>query len=106
LSLLTHKEFWSPQVLTCSARDNVGLDQYWDNVEKWYQIAQTKHLNQKREAQTQQWLKDLLGALMEEEIKTDTQLEKLWIKCLAEVRANSMTPFQAATKLLKTFRNS
>lgn len=105
LSLLAHKDFWQPQVLTTSARDRIGFEQYWDAIEKWYELAKDKALQTKRQNQTQQWLRELLGALLEEEIKNDDQLKILWEKSLKEVKAQKLTPFQAASNLLKTFRN-
>lgn len=99
LSLLAHKEFWQPQVLTCSARDNVGLDKYWQSIEKWYQAAGEANLKSKRQGQSRAWLKELLASLIEEELSASD-----FSHYLSQVESNKLTPFQAAQKLLDLFR--
>lgn len=99
LSLLAHKEFWQPQVLTCSARDNVGLDKYWQSIEKWYQAAGEANLKSKRRGQSRAWLKELLASLIEEELSASD-----FSNYLSQVESNKLTPFQAAQKLLDLFR--
>lgn len=99
LSLLAHKEFWQPQVLTCSARDNVGLDKYWQSIEKWYQAAGEANLMSKRQGQSRAWLKELLASLIEEELSASD-----FSNYLSQVESNKLTPFQASQKLLDLFR--
>ncbi len=106
LTLLSHKDFWQPKVLTCSARDSIGLDSFWHEITQWYQQAQKDdQLKRKRQGQIEKWLTELLGALLEEEIKTDQKLHRLWEKSLQAVKDQKLTAFQAASNLLKTFRN-
>lgn len=104
LSLLAHKEFWQPQVITCSARDNVGLDTLWDTIEQWYKDCGSKNLNLKRQKQARSWLKELLANLIEDELTSDQHLRKNWEESLADVEQSMLTPYQAAMKLLELFR--
>lgn len=104
LTLLSAKDFWQASVLTCSARDNQGLDLYWQNIEKWYKQAGSKHLKSKRQGQSKAWLKELLSSLIEDELANDTKLKSVWEKSLADVENSKTTPYLAATKLLDLFR--
>tara|TARA_R110000868_G_scaffold388750_1_gene657817 strand:+ start:7913 stop:8869 length:957 start_codon:yes stop_codon:yes gene_type:complete len=104
LSLLSHKDFWQAQVLTCSARDNIGLDIYWKAIEQWYLAAGAQKLESKRKIQAQSWLKELLSAMIEDELSSDPNLKNQWQSALSDVASSKQTPYQAANQLLKLLR--
>jgi len=105
LSLLSHKDFWQAKVITCSARDNIGLDGYWNEIENWYKAAGKENLETKRKNQAKSWLKELLNNMIEDELATDPSLKSQWQSALSDVAASKQTPFQAANQLFKLLRS-
>lgn len=105
LTLLSAKDFWSTKVLTCSARDNIGLDEYWNSIEQWYHAAGAKKVELKRKDQAKSWLKELLSNMIQDELSSDPKLKSQWQSALEDVASAKQTPYQAANQLLKLLRN-
>lgn len=101
LSLFAQSPLGPQQVLTLSARDKIGLEELWMQLEQLYLKAQKSGLLlQKRAAQSEQcfWrtCTDMLLKRFKEKLENQKQLNKV----LAEVRSQKVAPSRAARIVL------
>jgi LAO/AO transport system kinase len=98
---------WIPPVLTCSARDDVGIDRLWQEVERHKEaLSASGEFGQKREQQMTQWMWDLVEGNLLRRLRTDAGVRALVPEVERQVREYSMTPAQGAHKILAEFNES
>jgi LAO/AO transport system kinase len=52
---------WQPQVFTCSAFENTGINEIWNNIEEYRsQMEASGYLEQQRQSQRIEWLDECL----------------------------------------------
>lgn len=101
LHLLAAHTFWSPQVLTCSALENTGIDRVWAMVEKYHRLAQENgHWTQRRADQNRQWLRKLMHDLLELRLDQHPEIQSQRPDLERQVVAGEITPMLAARKLM------
>ncbi len=108
LRMLTSDEAdWHPEVLTCSALHNSGLDAVWQQIEK-YKSLRTKSgaFQQHRQSQLQFWLRSTIEQHLMRDFNAqpDVQAEREILN--REIAGGNITPVKAARKLVEIYKNS
>jgi LAO/AO transport system kinase len=95
---------WIPKVLTCSAREKIGLNEVWQMVLEYFaHSTKSGYIAQRRQEQSKYWMHEsILNSIHasfygKKEIKDKVQeLENMLL-------ANTISPFQAAQILLDLY---
>jgi LAO/AO transport system kinase len=106
LQLIRHAAYWTPRVMTCSARENLAIDEVWQMICD-YQSAATSHdgihtnsFQEKRAQQSKEWMHHLLHEMLELELKRNPDVSNEMPSLEQQVVAGTITPFTAAKKLI------
>ena len=102
LRLVTpHGALWTPPVLTASARDGVGLDEVWAQVQAHRAaLKQAGELAHRREEQAVRWMRELVEDLLRERFYGDAGVAAALPGLEAAVREGRLAPTRAAHALL------
>lgn len=104
LQLLRHAAYWTPKVMTCSARENLAIDDVWQMICD-FRSAATEHddlnsFHAKRAQQNTAWMHHLLHEMLELELKQNPAVHNEIPLLEQQVVAGTITPFTAAKKLM------
>ncbi|MGH6914402.1 MAG: methylmalonyl Co-A mutase-associated GTPase MeaB, partial [Geminicoccales bacterium] len=95
---------WTPEVLTCSALHDQGLDAVWQTVLRHRQaLEQTGELAAKRVRQAQSWLWAEIQAGLIEALRADSASRQMIGELERAVEAGRLLPAQAAKRLVARF---
>ncbi|RIZ68623.1 MAG: methylmalonyl Co-A mutase-associated GTPase MeaB [Methylococcales bacterium] len=87
---------WQAPVLTCSARENTGIENIWEVVEKFYT---TMEANEKvasiRKGQDSRWMKRQIEENIINMIYNTQDINELYRKTKARVESNQLSPRHA-----------
>jgi LAO/AO transport system kinase len=102
LRLFRHAtEGWEPPVLAVSALESKGMDQVWSVIEKHHvQLESCGDLDRKRREQRQAWLWAMLDDGLKRHFLSRSDVKRLLPDMEAAVASASLTPTQAARRLL------
>jgi len=93
-SYISHEQF-EVSVLTCSALKQIGFDKIWQNIQG---LITKKNIPELRSNQNIDWFHRILQELFADHLNTS---EKNWQKTEDKIRANEISPMQAAQKIFK-----
>lgn len=96
---------WIPEVTSCSALKNEGLQELWSIIEKY--VAKTKssgHFNSKRQQQNKSWLKQHIESSLKSDFYQDSQVTDALPALEDKVVKGSISPFMAAQQLLNIYK--
>lgn len=101
MHLLRHNSFWTPQVMTCSAREKNNIESIWGMIAS-YQIdaVKNKEFYKKRSRQNRQWMQKLIFEMVDLKLKKNPRVRSLLPELEKKVEAGEMTPFIAAKTLV------
>ena len=101
MSLLRHTTFWTPQVMTCSAREGDQIDAVWGMVLDYYLQAQQRgEFERKRARQYRDWMHQLVREMLMARLQEVPALRELLPRLEAEVEAQRTTPYNAARQIV------
>lgn len=101
MHLLSHPQFWTPKVVTCSALEDQGIDAIWAMITDYTALAQANGMwGPQRMQQKQQWLHQLIQEGLQAKLLASPQAQTLLPRVEAEVADDQLTAYQAATKIL------
>lgn len=108
LKLLTPEDAaWCPPVLTCSALLNQGLDQIWQKILSFRDIQTNNgQFRNKRQLQLQNWLDSTLEQLLMSNFHNNQAVQDARKLINAKIADGSITPANAAHKLLAVHKNN
>ena len=98
---------WYPKVLTCSARENDGLNDIWTMISNY--VAKNKKDNVfqlKRQQQNKNWLLQSLDDQLKMHFYQNDAVKPVLKDMIQEVIKTKISPFKAAEKLLSLYHNS
>jgi LAO/AO transport system kinase len=111
--LLQHDGFWKPQILTCSALENNGIEDVWSmilNYETQGKSASNEVgvslFEDKRTRQNNEWLNALVKDMLEQALRCNTDVQNDLPKLRSAVQQNQVTPYSAAHKIIDLFLRS
>lgn len=95
--LMRKNEFWSPQVLTCSALKQDNIDTVWSIVEEYVAKAKAQQrFNKKRVEQNLQWMKTLIYEAIELRMQSNETIRATRKQMEVAIIEGTVTPFAAA----------
>lgn len=108
LRLIHGKEtFWTPPVLSCSARESTGLETVWERLEQHRTLLDTTgRLAAKRRDQQVDWTWTMVRDDLLDRLRHDPAVRALTPSLEERVRAGELTATLAAERILDAFRNS
>ncbi len=101
LNLMSHKAFWTPRVLSCSALENKNIPEVWKLIQEYKNKAgQANEFDKKRVQQNSARMWALLNDMFRQKIMADPKL-RTWLSELEqEVSQGFITPYTAAGKII------
>jgi len=104
LNLLSHTGFWTPQVMTCSARENLRVDKVWEMVASYQEQAQSVGaFSKKRAEQNKAWMNRLYIELIQLKMHANPNYKQLRSDLEQEVIEGRTTPLMAAKTIAALF---
>jgi LAO/AO transport system kinase len=106
LRLLTSPDApWTAPVLTCSALDNVGLDDIWTRMGRHREImTESGEFDDRRRRQQVDWTWTMVRDTLLTQLHADPAVAALVPEVEQQVRAGELTATLAAERILATFR--
>ncbi|MFZ3566466.1 methylmalonyl Co-A mutase-associated GTPase MeaB [Streptomyces sp. BH097] len=97
--------FWTPPVLSCSARKSTGLDTVWDRLEQHRTLLDASgRLAERRRDQQVDWTWTMIRDDLLRRLHADPAVRSLAPDLEARVRAGTLTATLAAERILDAFR--
>ncbi|GHG78111.1 methylmalonyl Co-A mutase-associated GTPase MeaB [Streptomyces griseocarneus] len=97
---------WNPPVLTCSARENTGLDTLWERIEQHRRVLEaTGELASRRRDQQVDWTWTMVREQLLAELRAHPGVRRLGPDLEQRVREGTLTASLAAERLLEAFRS-
>jgi len=98
--LLRPSDVWSPEVLSCSALNNQGIDEVWALIQRYVDTTtNTGHFEAQRAEQNLSWMRKLIYETIEQRMQGNAELRALRLEIEAAVREGKITPYTAAQKI-------
>lgn len=95
---------WSPDVLTCSAYNKIGIDAIWENIEKYKkQTLDNGYFHKKRNEQSIYWMHETIEEQLKSNFYNHPAIKESLQKLEGQVLSDKMSSFVAANELLDTF---
>ena len=93
---------WLPQVSTCSALQQTGLDTIWQTISDYLQLTHSNgFFEQKRRNQNMQWMYEAIRQGLEEHFYNHQQVKAHLPDVAAQVKEGQKSAFTAASELLR-----
>lgn len=98
---------WSPEVMTCSAIENKGLEPLWTSIEKFIlQNKENGYFILNRKLQNKKWLRQHINQIILQDFYENHKISKALKYIEEKVMNGVITPFLAGEKLLNEYKNS
>ena len=98
--LMRKNEFWSPQVLTCSALKQDNIDTVWALVDEYVTKAKAQQrFDKKRVEQNLQWMQTLIYEAIEQRMQNNDSIRSTRKQMEQAIVEGTITPFAAANKI-------
>jgi LAO/AO transport system kinase len=95
---------WTPQVLTCSALHEIGLDEVWRQVTQHREtMTNSGEFTARRQRQQVDWTWSMVRDTLLSRLHASPAVRALVPEIESQVKAGTLTPTLAATRLLTAF---
>jgi LAO/AO transport system kinase len=95
---------WYPNVLTCSAVNNEGLDAIWNEISKFSQHMKEKGLFlRNRQFQNVEWMHDIIMYSLKQHFYSDQEISQSISLLESEIRKKQIPAITAARQLLDKY---
>jgi len=102
LSLLKHPGFWQPEVTTCSALKNQGIDAVWRMIESYREQARARGaIDSQRAEQNLAWMRQLIDELLRARVRDHPAVKEALAALENDVRQAVVTPLAAASEIVR-----
>ncbi|RMB60596.1 methylmalonyl Co-A mutase-associated GTPase MeaB [Dokdonia sinensis] len=93
---------WQPKVITCSALKETGVKETWQLIESYFrQTKKSGHFTEKRAGQNKFWLLQTIENQLKDDFYNNDSVKRELPEILEKVAQGKLSPFQAASDLLK-----
>lgn len=95
---------WEPKVFTCSAQQNSGISEIWDNIEEYKLLTQNNSyfLNNRNEQSTY-WMHETIKEHLKNNFYQNPEIREKLKEMELNVLNNKMSSFVAAGRLMEMF---
>jgi LAO/AO transport system kinase len=95
---------WIPDVVTCSAIENSGIDQVWEMVERYVHFSKTNgYFAHKRNSQSKYWMYESINEALRSNFYHNNEIKNLLTQYESRILANEISSFVAAHELLEKY---
>lgn len=95
---------WTPQVLTCSSIENIGISNIWENISLFKQKNEINGwLEGNRHKQNLFWFYEKLNQLIKNDFYTKKDIESEIKKIDTAIQNGDKDPFNAAAEIFKSY---
>jgi LAO/AO transport system kinase len=95
---------WQPKVTTCSAVTHEGIDEIWQIMNEYFTLTKANHFfDERRSEQNSHWLTETINEQLKNRFYTREDIASLLEENKKAVQNNEISPFAAATILLKKY---
>jgi LAO/AO transport system kinase len=95
---------WTPKVTTCSAFEKTGIDAIWELISDYLTLVQSnQYFDQRRQEQNQYWLLETINEQLMHRFYHHPEIESQLEIHKKAVQKNELSPFAAASILLKMY---
>lgn len=95
---------WTPKVTTCSAFEKTGIDAIWELISDYLTLVQSnQYFDHRRQEQNQYWLMETINEQLMQRFYHHPEIETQLIANKKAVQNNELSPFAAASLLLKMY---
>ncbi|PCJ46852.1 MAG: methylmalonyl Co-A mutase-associated GTPase MeaB [Moraxellaceae bacterium] len=107
LHFVSHKQQWTPSVLTCSALEKRNIDEAWSLISGYFESEDLAEFRQnKRKHQDLEWMQSLIHELLDIRLNNDANCARKKTQLIQQVELGKMTPLKAATETINSFFTS
>ena len=93
--------------MTCSAIKNTGIEEIWAMIEEYIgHVRENGYFERNREQQSKSWLYETITNMLQESFYNAEGIGDEITRIEKEVTAGKINTFNAATMLLKLYKNS
>lgn len=104
VNLVAHPGFWMPQVMTCSARENIRIDKVWSMICDYERKSvELGEFDAKRAKQNKQWMEKLFMELIERKMHAHPDYKSVRSELERKVIEGKVTPLMGARKIADLF---
>lgn len=95
---------WQPEVLTCSALKNTGIDELWKLIQRYREMSSIKgYFDHRRQEQSKYWMYESINEQLKQNFYSDPQLSQLIQNKEQSVLKKELSSFVAAKDLLDIY---
>lgn len=96
---------WKPPVLTCSALEQRGISEIWDQVENYlHQTKENNYFEERRKEQASRWMYETIDSELKNEFLNNPSVKEKLTEIENLVIKGKISSFIAAEKLLKIYK--
>jgi LAO/AO transport system kinase len=100
------KSGWIPSATTCSSYTKEGIPEVWKTLSEYQSLMQkNKYFEQKRHDQNQFWMLETINEQLQSNFYNHPEISKLLEENKKAVQNDEISPFAAASDLLKLYFN-
>jgi len=114
--LVQHGTFWSPKIVTCSALEKNNIEDVWDMIVEYFELANSELVNkdkapnstrsffhEKRANQNKAWMLKLIREMLDIRLKQNPAIKQEWPMLEDKVVKGEATPYAAAKQIMELF---
>ena len=95
---------WTPEVLTYSGYYEKGIDEVWNMIDRYFDfVTQNGYFEKRRAQQALYWMYETINDSLKAHFYNNPSIQTQLAHNEAQVLANQMSPFMAATSILNTY---
>ncbi len=97
---------WTPQVTTCSAFENINIDNVWKMITDYIDFTKANNFfNYKRQKQGKYWMYETIDEQLKSNFYNNETIISMLQECEVMLNNKQITSFAAAHQLLETYKN-
>ncbi len=102
MNLLRHTSFWTPQVMTCSALNNINIDKVWGMlVDFQLRADELGALAAKRAQQNRDWMHQLVNEMLLLKLSQNPAVRDMLPDLERDVESQQITAYAAARQIIE-----
>ncbi len=99
-----HDSGWSPEAITCSSIENIGISEIWEMVEKYIKfVKENNYFNVKRNDQSRYWMYETINEQLKANFYQNPEIQNQLVESEKKVLSDELSSFIAAKNLLDKY---
>lgn len=95
---------WSPEVLTYSGYFELGIDEVWDMIDRYFDFVKANgYFDRKRSEQARYWMYETIDAQLRSNFYNNPEIERMLAEKEVKVLNNQLSSFVAARDVLNHY---